>query len=153
MAINLLEEESAFWRKDYCQKGLPSKFHEGQKEYFGKKAVTLHVDVIFFLDSYGDLQKNVYFTTVYRCDQGIINSLSIANLLLVKLHKDLPRVKDRYAKSDKAGSYHENSCAEALYVMCKDKGFTLKWYDYNEPCHGKDQCDCEAAEVINEKLY
>ena len=94
MPINLLEEESAFWRKDYCQKGLPSKFHEGQTEYFGKKAVTLHVDVIFFLDSYGDLQKNVYFTTVYRCDQGIINSLSIANLLLVKVHKDLPRVKD-----------------------------------------------------------
>ena len=109
--------------------------------------MALHVDVIFFLDSYGDLQKNVYFTTVYQCDQGIINSLSIVNLLLVKLHKDLPRVKDQYAKSDNAGSYHGNSYAEALYVMCKDKGFTLKWYDYNEPCRGKDQCDCEAAGV------
>ena len=64
----------------------------------------LHVDVIFFLNSNGDLQKNVYFTTVYRCDKGIIDSLSIKNLLLDKLHKDLPRVKDLYAKSDNAGS-------------------------------------------------
>ena len=37
VAINLLDEESAFWLKDYCQKVLPSKFREGQKEYFGKK--------------------------------------------------------------------------------------------------------------------
>ena len=29
--------------------------------------------------------------------------------------------------------------------MCKDKGFTVKQYDYNEPCRGKDQCDCETA--------
>ena len=29
--------------------------------------------------------------------------------------------------------------------MCKGKGFTLKWYDYNEPSQGKDQCDREAA--------
>ena len=145
VAINLLNEESAFWLKDYCQKVLPSKFREGQKEYFGKKWMTLHVDVIFFLDSIGDLQKNVYFTTVYQCDQGIIDFLSIANLLLDKLHKDLPRVKDLYAKSDNARSYHGNSYAEALYVVCKDKGFTVKQYDYNEPCRGKDQCDCETA--------
>ena len=37
MAINLLDEESAFWVKDYFQKVLSSKFREGQKEYFGKK--------------------------------------------------------------------------------------------------------------------
>ena len=92
MAINLLDEQSAFWLKDYCQKVLPSTF----------------------LDSNGDLQKNVYFTTVYRCDQGIIDSLSIANLMLDKLRKDLPRVKDLYAKPDNAGSYHGNSYAKAL---------------------------------------
>ena len=125
MAINLLDEEYTFWLED-CQKVLPSKFGQGQKEYFGKKGMTLHVDVIFFLDSNGDLQKNVYPTTIYRCDQGITDSLSIVNLLLDKLHKDLPKVKDLYPKSDNAESYHRNSYTEALYVMCKDKGFTLK---------------------------
>ena len=82
------------------------------------------------------------FTTVYRCDQGIIDSLSIANLLLGKLHKDLSRVKDLYVKSD---NDHGNSYAEALYVMCKDNGFIHKRYGYNEPCHGKDHYDHEAA--------
>ena len=100
----MLDEETVFRLKDYCQKVLPSKFRKGQKEYFGKKGMILHVDVIFFLDSNGDLQKNVSFTTVYQCDQGIINSLSIANLLLDKLYKELPRVNDLYAKSDNAGS-------------------------------------------------
>ena len=119
MAIHLLDEESAFWLRDYCQKVLPPKFCEGQKEYFGKKGMTLLVDVIFFLDSNVDLQKNVYFTMVYRCDQDIIDSLSIANLLLDKLHKDISTVKDLCAKSDNAGSYHGNSYAKALYVMCK----------------------------------
>ena len=145
MAIHLLDEESAFWLRDYCQKVLPPKFCEGQKEYFGKKGMTLLVDVIFFLDSNGDLQKNVYFTMVYRCDQDIIDSLSIANLLLDKLHKDLSTVKDLYANTDNAGSYHGNSYAKALYVMCKDKGFTLKRYEYNEPCRGKDQCNREVV--------
>ena len=54
-------------------------------------------------------------------------------------------MKDLYANSDNAGLYHGNSYAEALYVMCKDKGFTLKRYDFNEPCRGKDQYDREAA--------
>ena len=31
MAINLPDEKSAFWLKNYCQKALPSKFREGQK--------------------------------------------------------------------------------------------------------------------------
>ena len=39
MAINLLDEESAFCVKDYCQKVLSSKFCKGQKEYFGKKGM------------------------------------------------------------------------------------------------------------------
>ena len=78
------------------------------------------------------------YILVYRWGQGIIDS--IANLLLDKLHEDLPRVKDLYGKFDNVRSFHGNS-----YVMCKDKGFTLKWWDYNEPCRGKDQCDRETA--------
>ena len=65
------------------------------------------------------------YILVYRFDQGIIDS--ITNLLLDKLHEDLPRVKDLYGKSDNARPFHGNSYAEALHVMCKDKGFTLKW--------------------------
>ena len=36
-AFELLNESTAFWLEDYCQKILPAKYREGQKEHFGKK--------------------------------------------------------------------------------------------------------------------
>ena len=36
---------------------------------------------------------------------------------------------------------------EALLKICKANNFNLKWYDYNEPCKGKDQCDHKSAGV------
>ena len=70
----------------------------------------------------------------YRKMYTLLLFTDVINVLLTpcqlhKLQKDLPRVTDLYAKSDNAGSYQGNSYA--LYVMCKDKGFTLEWYDYN----------------------
>ena len=41
-------EFSAIWFKDFSQKILPMKFCKGQKEYFGKKGITLHVDCLMF---------------------------------------------------------------------------------------------------------
>ena len=46
-AFDSLDEASCFWLKDYCQKILPMKFCEGPIDYFGKKGMTLHVDIIF----------------------------------------------------------------------------------------------------------
>ena len=36
-AFDHLDEETAFFFKDFCQKVLPTRFREGQKEYFGKE--------------------------------------------------------------------------------------------------------------------
>lgn len=38
-----LDDETAFWLKDFCQKILPTQFREGQQNYFGKKGMSLHV--------------------------------------------------------------------------------------------------------------
>ena len=40
------DETALFWLKDYCQKVTPMKFREGQVDYFGKKGMSLHVDVL-----------------------------------------------------------------------------------------------------------
>ena len=64
----LHDELPAFWLKDLSQKILPMKFCEGQKEYFGKKGISLHVDCLMFR-SESSLKKVVYFTIIYRCDQ------------------------------------------------------------------------------------
>ena len=143
-AFEKLDNETAFWLKDYCQKIIPTKFREGQKEYFGKKGMSLHVDV-FFIYVNNELRKKVYFTALYRCDQGIADTLSLADIVLDKFKTDFTNVKKMYAKSDNASSYHGNFVLEELHNICKQKNIRLMRYDYNEPCRGKDQCDREAA--------
>ena len=44
--------------KRLLSKNVPVRFCEGQKEYFGKKVMSLHVDVFFY-------EKEPYFTNKY----------------------------------------------------------------------------------------
>jgi len=55
-----------------------------QKEYFGKKGMTLHVDV-FFVKENEQVKKKVYFTAVYRCEQGLVDSLCLGDVVLAKV--------------------------------------------------------------------
>ena len=43
-------------------------FCEGQIDYFGKKGMILHVDIIFAMVNM-TLQKNIYFTIMETADQ------------------------------------------------------------------------------------
>jgi len=91
--------------------------------------------------------KKVYFTAVYRCEQRLVDSLGLADVVLEKMKKDFPDVCQLYAKSDNAPSYHGNYYMESLYKLCKEKRISLQRYDYNESSCGKDQCDRESAGV------
>ena len=143
-AFELLDEKTGFWLEDFCQNILPTKSREGQKEYFEKKGMALHVDVIFTKEN-DQLKKRVYFTAVYRCEQGLIDALCLADVVLPKVKEDFPGLKNLYAKSDNASSYHENYYIEALYNLCKEKQLALLRYDYNKPSHRKNQCDRESV--------
>ncbi|XP_047126302.2 uncharacterized protein LOC100212395 [Hydra vulgaris] len=145
-AFKQLNNETAFWLKDFCQKILPVRYREGQREYFGKKGMSLHVD-IFFIKIAGKLFKRVYFTSMYRCDQGIGDVVSLATEVLDQFRIDQPHIKKMFTKSDNAGCYQGNLSAEAIYNVCKERDIKLLIYDYNEPCCGKDQCDRESAVV------
>ena len=57
-AFDSLDEASCFWLKHYCQKILPMTFREGPIDYFGKKGMTLYVDIIFTMVNM-KLQKNI----------------------------------------------------------------------------------------------
>ena len=106
--------------------------------------MTLHVDDFFFHEN-GQMKKKVYFTSVYRCQQSLVDVLCLADVVLAKVRNDFPCLKNLYAKSDNASSYYGNFYLEALYKVCIAKQFFLKRYDYNEPSRGKDQCDRESA--------
>lgn len=49
--------------------------------YFGKKEMSLHCD-IFVKKNKNVLVKSVYLTTMYRCDQDMIATLRIADMVL-----------------------------------------------------------------------
>ena len=36
-----------------------------------------------------------------------------------------------------------------MFKICKANNFNLKWYDYNEPYKGNDQCDHKSAGAKN----
>ena len=143
-----LDDVTAFWLKDFAQKVLPQRYREGQKEYFGKKGMSLHIDV-FFRKENDDLLKYVYFSCIFRSPQTMLDVLNIGDSVLQQFRSDCPNITRLYAKSDNAGSYHGNFILEATYKLCKNYNFDLLRYDYNEPCKGKDQCDRESAGAKN----
>ena len=63
------------------------EFRESQSSYFGKKGVTLHCDV-FLLQKNGTVKKHTYFTTAYRSNQDIKDSLSLGDCVVKEFSKD-----------------------------------------------------------------
>ena len=107
--------------------------------------MSLHVDVFFYKSKNKDVVKFTYFTLTERCDQGLVDVLSISDVVLEEFKQDVPRVNMLFWKSDNANCYHSNFAAERLYHLCKQHGIQLLRYDYIEPSKGKDQCDRESA--------
>ena len=143
-AFDNLNDNTGFWLKDFAQKVIPFQFREGQREYFGKKGMSLHIDVFFRKDG-DDLIKQVYLTCLFACKQTATDVLNIGDNVLKSFKSDTPTVSQLFAKSDNATCYHGNFIFEAIYQLCKSRGFKLIRYDFNEPCKGKDQCDRESA--------
>ena len=141
-AISQLDPSCGFRLSDWAQKVIPSMFREGQRDYFGKKGMSVHVDVLLTKAvTSSELMKSVYFTTIYRCDQDIIDTLCVAEHVLKEIQMDHPNIKQLFRKTDNAGCYSGNSVAEIECSVCKQNGFTLLQHDYNEPQKGKDQAD------------
>ena len=69
--------------------------------------MTLRIHV-FFYKLNDSIQKIVYMTAATRCDQGMSETLGMADLVLGEFKKEHPYVIKVYGKSDNAGSYHGN---------------------------------------------
>jgi hypothetical protein len=68
-----LDKEACFWLKDFSQK---FKFREGQKDYFEKKGMIMHIDV-FFLKRDND--------TALHYGNGLINAnVQCCELMVIK---------------------------------------------------------------------
>ena len=108
--------------------------------------MSVHVDVLLTKAvASSELMKSMYFTTIYRCDQDVIDTLCVAEHVLKEIQKDHTNIKQLFRKTDNAGCYSGNSVAEIEYSICRQNGFTLLRHDYNKPQKGKDQADRESA--------
>ena len=111
-AISMINESTGLWLTDWVQKIIPVSFREGQKDYFGKKGMSLSIDVLFTKSSDGNLKKSVYHTIIYRCDQDILDTLCVSQHVLNQIKRDFPNLTSLYRRSDNAGCYAGNSVAE-----------------------------------------
>ena len=94
---------------------------------------------------FSEIEKSTYFTTAYRFDQDVKDTLSLGKHVIKAFKSDHPAVVEVYSKCDNASSYHGNFYPESLYHFCKQNGIILRQLDYNEPQKGKDPCDRESA--------
>ena len=97
-----LDNGPVFWLRDFTQKILPCQFWEGQKQYFGKKGISLYVDVMLVKEKM-IVKKYVYHTVIYRCSQGMKDILNIAVIVLKKFKNDEPNITKCFVESDNAG--------------------------------------------------
>ena len=85
-----LDDRLVFWLRDFAQKILPFQFREGQKQYFGKKGISLHVGIMLLKEEM--IVKKMYttlrFIDAYRCSQGMKDISNIADTVLKKFKKD-----------------------------------------------------------------
>lgn len=116
------------------------------QDYFGKSGISVHIDV--FLIKINDVWiKAVYIVVLDKCDQDMIETLAIAQIVLEKFNADFPHIKSLLIKSDNAGCYHAAPTVEVLINICKKLNMSIDRYDFSEPQHGKDACDREAAYI------
>ena len=85
------------------------------------------------------------FSAIYRSDQDVIETSCVADHVLEQIKKDYPSLEGLYRKSDNAGCYAGNSCAELEFEIRKKHHITLYCHDYNEPHKRKDEAGRESA--------
>ena len=158
-AMEDIDMNTGLWISDWAQKNLPLLYREGQKEYFGKKGMSLHVDVLLMKNENGELVKQTYFSALDRCSQDVVDTLCISENVIKRMKTDFPSLEYLYRKSDNAGCYAGNGVAENEYHISLKNGTMLLRHDYNEPQMGKDQCafvhdgnDCLSDEHIKKGI-
>ena len=130
-----LGNNNIFWIKEWSQKILPQKFREPQQDYFGKKEMSQHVDVIY-LKQDNELKKYIYFTLLQKCEENLAHTLSLTDHVCQPIKTDFSNVKNVYKKSDNAGCYAGNGYLLGQYHILKERDLTLIRHDFNEPHKG-----------------
>jgi hypothetical protein len=133
---------------DWSMKWLPSQHLEKQSEWFGKRGISIHVDVI--LTSNGTsrgIENYAYVTAINEVKQNVVAVLSCFENVLKDIAENLKSKKRIILRSDNAGCYHSLPSILAKREIAHRLGFTVIADDFCEPQRGKDQADRVSALV------
>ena len=136
-----LDMNSSLLLSDWAMKVLPQAHREKMDAWFGKRGISLHVDVLFYKDSKLHVKKMTYFTAIDRCLQDMSSMLCVFEHVLKQVKQDLPHLNTIYTRSDNAGCYAGAAVVMARPLLAAQAGIQLKRTDFNEPQRGKDQAD------------
>ena len=143
-ALESLDARSGLLLSDWSMKITTQQHREKMDEWYGKRGISLHVDVLFFLEN-DHLKKMTYFTAIDRCPQDMISVLAVFEHVLKQIRQDFPHMRNLYIRSDNAGCYSGAAVICGRRQVCTNLGFDLKRVDFNEPQRGKDQADRDIA--------
>jgi hypothetical protein len=143
--MSQLDSETGLLLSDWAMKVLPQSHREKMDDWFGKKGISLHVDVLFYKDTNHILKKRTYFTALDRCLQDMASVLCVFEHVLNQIKTDVPNLTTLYTRSDNAGCYVGTSVIMARKFICDSADICLKRTDFSEPQRGKDQADRDIA--------
>ena len=143
--MSQLNSKSGLLLSDWAMKVLPQSHREKMDEWFGKKGISLHVDVLFYMDSNNTLKKMTYFTAIDRCLQDMSSVLCVFEHVIDEIKTDLPHLNTLYTRSDNAGCYSGSAVIMSRQIICAAADIFLKRTDFSEPQRGKDQADRDIA--------
>jgi len=143
--MSQLDSKSGLLSSDWAMKVLPQSHREKMDEWFGKKGISLHVDVLFYMDTNHTLKKITYFTAIDRCLQDMSSVLCVFEHVIDQIKMDLPNLTTLYTRSDNAGCYAGTAAIISRQVICDSADIRLKRTDFSEPQRGKDQADRDIA--------
>ena len=81
-AFDKVDNNSAFWLCDFNQKIIFIKYCESQKEYLGKKGMTLDIDVFFY-----KLNDSIRKKSLHDCSNAMCYSCSRVTILMLPLYR------------------------------------------------------------------
>jgi hypothetical protein len=137
---------------DWSMKWLPSLHMEKQSDWFGKRGISLHVDVVLTKPkNTTSIEAFSYVTAINDTPQNGTAVLCCFENLLTDLVKSFEGKNKICLRSDNAGCYHSESVILAKREIAQKFGLQVTAYHFCEPQRGKDQADRVSA-IVKSRL-
>ena len=141
--LSSLDESSALIVIDWAMKFLQLRHREKQSDWYGKRGISWHVNSVVTKNvETAKIEVSTYTHLIDSCTQDWYAVALVLENLLINVRKRHPIIRNVYIRSDEAGCYHNNLLIASLKDIGNRVGVKVVSYDYSEPQHGKDICDC-----------